>query len=281
MHRIVYRAGQPTAVLAVELHRGGREVFLDAFAIGDGARHLQGALIGLGLEATLLLAGDDPDARVDEDADPYELSAAFWHAVAGAYVQDAGYQEVLRGRGFRPIRRFWQMLLDITHRLADEPAPPAGATRRAVGDEADRRLLHALYLESFAGHFGMTHEEPFDEWIAELAASEGSDPGLWWIAELDGRPVGLCVLDDSKAEFGEGYVKFLGVVPSARGRGVARWLLRCAAADSVARGRTGLALSVDGANDTGATALYESEGFAVRHALDVFCYPVVDSASSR
>ena len=86
--------------------------------------------------------------------------------------------------------------------------------------------------------------------------------------------VGLCILDDSKAEFGEGYVRTLGVVEGARGRGIGRWLLECAAADSVRRGRTGLALAVDGENTTGATALYESVGFSTRQVIDLWCYPL-------
>ena len=60
-----------------------------------------------------------------------------------------------------------------------------------------------------------------------------------------------------------------------RGRGIARWLLECAAADAVARGRTGLALAVDGESTTGATALYASVGFTVQRAIDVWCRPIL------
>ncbi len=134
--------------------------------------------------------------------------------------------------------------------------------------------MHRLFEESFAEHFG-AHTRPFEEWIADVEAMAGVDPTRWWIAEVDGQPAGLCILDDSKASFGDGYVRTLGVVPSARGRGVARWLLACAAADAVARGRTGLALAVDGQNTTGATDLYESVGFAIRQVIDVWCYPLV------
>ena len=98
---------------------------------------------------------------------------------------------------------------------------------------------------------------------------------------LDGAPAGMCILDDSKAAFGEGYVRTLGVLAHARGNGIGRWLLQCGAADAVRRGRSAIALAVDGANTTGATALYESAGYAIRQEIDVYCYPIVDSAPSR
>jgi ribosomal protein S18 acetylase RimI-like enzyme len=150
-----------------------------------------------------------------------------------------------------------------------------------VDGDADRRLIHALYCESFAEHFGSSNDRPFDDWIASVEGLPGTDPSRWWIATLDGKPVGICLLDDSKAEFGEGYVRTLGVIPAARGRGIATWLLACAAADCVERGRTGIALSVDGANTTGATVLYASVGYSTRQVIDVWCYPLLDSANSR
>ena len=91
----------------------------------------------------------------------------------------------------------------------------------------------------------------------------------------------MCIVDDSKAEFGEGYVRTLGVLKEGRGRGIGRWLLGCAAADARQRGRTAIGLAVDGANTTGATALYESVGYRIRQEIDLYCYPLLDSASSR
>jgi ribosomal protein S18 acetylase RimI-like enzyme len=86
---------------------------------------------------------------------------------------------------------------------------------------------------------------------------------------LDGEPVGICVGDSSRAEFGATYVRTLGVIPSARGRGIARWLLRCAAADAARAGLRSVALAVDSENTTGATALYESVGMRAVQVIDV------------
>jgi len=273
-HLLAIRAGQPVGLLVAERDLDGREVFLDAYAVGQTASVAQRALLERGLAAAGELARAHPATVGSPPADPYDLTPDIWQVVCASFAADRAYAEVLSSLGFRPIRRFWRMLLDLASVSPTEPPAPAGVSRRVASGDQDRRVLHALFTASFAEHFG-THERAFDEWIASVEALPGTDPDRWWIATLDGRDVGLCILDDSKAEFGEGYVRTLGVIESARGRGIGRWLLECAAADAVARGRTGLALAVDGENTTGATALYESVGFATRQVIDLWCCPIL------
>jgi ribosomal protein S18 acetylase RimI-like enzyme len=57
------------------------------------------------------------------------------------------------------------------------------------------------------------------------------------------------------------YVEYLGVLPSARGRGVARSLLATVIADAAARGRNRVGLEVDADSPTGADRLYVSMGW--------------------
>lgn len=272
-HLLAFHEGEPVGLLVVELDTDGREVFLDAYAVGGMAAAVQRALIERGLAAAGELAHTHPAPAGTPVDDPYVLAPGIWQAASASFAADGAYAEVLADLGFRPIRRFWRMLLDLAAREPIEPLAPEGVSKRVVSGDEDRRMLHALFTESFAEHFG-AHERGFDEWMASVEALPGADPTRWWIATLDGTDVGLCILDDSKAEFDEGYVRTLGVLESARGRGIGRWLLECAAADAVARERTGLALAVDGENATGATALYESVGFTVRHAIDVWCQPL-------
>ncbi|MBV5336019.1 hypothetical protein JZU48_03250, partial [bacterium] len=151
------------------------------------------------------------------------------------------YADAIEAAGFTSVRTYWRMILDLRGWSATPPVAPLGVTKRVVDGEADQRLLLRLRNESFADHFGETFERNFDDYLEQLLATDG-------------------------------------VVASARGRGIARWLLQCAAADAVARGRTGLALTVDGRNTTGATRLYESVGFRIRQQLDLYCYPIVGSA---
>lgn len=280
-HRLAFEAERPVGLLEVELDRHGRELFLDAYALGPHRTAIERALLEDGLRTAIEIAAAEPAPARTSAADPYQLSPDLWQALAGGYVQDHAYTGILESLGFRPIRRFWRMLCDLSKAPDAEPDPPAGVTRRVVAGEEDRRLLHELFESSFAEHFGSSHDEPFEEWIARVESSPGNDPSRWWIAELEGRPVGLCILDDSKAEFGEGYVRTLGVLTEARGRGIGKWLLQCGAVDAVRRGRSAIALAVDGENTTGATALYESVGYVIRQEIDVYCYPLLDTDPSR
>jgi ribosomal protein S18 acetylase RimI-like enzyme len=279
-NRLVFREGRPVGLLTSQLDTGGREVYLDAYAVGEGRSEVLVALTTWGLDRARAVAADDPGPSPADGVDLLEPSADVWQAFAGAYTAESEYLNALAGLGFHPIRRFWRMLCDLVGTAAVEPPAPAGATTRTVAGIEDERLLHRLYHDTFAEHFGMTHEEPFEEWIEGLRSIPGIDSERWWLAELDGVSVGLCIVDDSRAHLGEGYVRTLGVLPDARGRGIARWLLGCAAADAVARGRTSIGLSVDGANTTGATALYESVGYRIRQEIDVLCCPLAGGASS-
>lgn len=276
-HRLAYAGAEAVGLLVVELDAHGREVFLDAYAVGDGRSSVLRLLLSDGITTARQVAADDPGAlaRAGEVADPYVLSSDLWQVNLGCFAKDVEYGQVAADLGFRRIRRFWRMRRDLTGVTATEPAAPPGVSRRVVDGDADRRTMHALFQESFAQHFGSSHDHPFEEWIASVEAMPGVDPGRWWIASADGVDVGVCLLDDSRRELQCSYVRTLGVVPSARGRGIATWLLACADADAVRRGYPSIALTVDGENTTGATALYEKAGYAVDEVIDVWCLPLM------
>jgi GNAT superfamily N-acetyltransferase len=283
-HRLAWRDGQAIGALLVELDRHGRDVFLDAYAPAPDRVDVLIELLEDGLASARAIAADDPADGRDADGspvrDPHRPTPGVWQAEAGSYGQDEGYATALAATGFAVVRRFWRMRRELSGLDSVEPAPPAGVTRRTVAGHADRRVLHALFSASFAEHYGTSHDRPYDEWIASLDAVPGVDPSRWWIASLDGVDVALCILDDSRESLGCGYVRTLGVLPDARGRGIARWLLGCAAADAVARGRSAITLTVDGENTTGATALYESVGYAIDEVIDVWHQCVVGTGGN-
>ena len=272
-HRILLEEGEPVGLLVMEIDPPSREVFMDAFAIGDDRGRLLGPLVEHGLDVAARVAGADP-VPIPMGVDPFIVSADLWQAVCGQHPEDAGYGVVLAAAGFRSVRRFWRMSLDLTGRSTVEPTAPSGVTVRAADGEPGRRLIHVLERDSFSEHFGTGIPEEFDRWIEDMEARPGHDPDRWWIASLDGEPVGFCILDHSHAEFGHDHVRLLGVVSRARGRGIGRWLLERAAAQAAARGQSALDLSVDGENTTGATALYESVGFVTQHVVDAWCRPL-------
>ena len=80
--------------------------------------------------------------------------------------------------------------------------------------------------------------------------------------------------DDRKAEEGRTYIRTLGVIPQARGRGIASWLLSSAFAQAAREGRTSVSLSVDSENPTGAVGLYERVGMRAEQVIDLFSQPL-------
>ena len=281
-HRLAWRDDEPVGALLVELDRHGRDIFLDAYAPVPDRPEALAVLLRDGLSSARAIAQDDPADGRDADGepvrDPHRPTPGVWQVEAGSYGQDAGYAAALTATGFAVRRRFWRMRQELAGVESSEPTPPAGVTRRAVTVEDDRRSLHALFCATFAEHYGSSHDRPYDEWMASLEATPGVDPSGWWIASLDGADVALCILDDSRESLGLGYVRTLGVLPEVRGRGVARWLLGCAAADAVRRGRSAIMLTVDGENTTGATALYESVGYRIDEVIDLWSQPLLEAS---
>ncbi|GIG38815.1 hypothetical protein Cph01nite_05770 [Cellulomonas phragmiteti] len=197
----------------------------------------------------------------------------------GAFEADPRHQRRLAAAGYRHVRTWWQMRRPVA--AGDEvPAPtgPGVAVRRlertegAMPGERDLVAVHDVLEEAFADHFNH-HEETFDEFLARLRADPGHRWDHWWLAELvdeaGTRPVGVLVASASTDADGRAvgsYVEYLGVLRTARGRGVARSLLDAVVTDAAVRGRGHVALEVDADSPTGAADLYASCGFTTSYA---------------
>ncbi len=64
------------------------------------------------------------------------------------------------------------------------------------------------------------------------------------------------------------YVSYLGVLESARGRGVATGLLRTIIADAASRDRDRVGLEVDADSPTGAEGLYVAMGWGTKYVTE-------------
>jgi ribosomal protein S18 acetylase RimI-like enzyme len=144
-------------------------------------------------------------------------------------------------------------------------------TLRTAQAEADQRVVHALFQESFAQHFDH-HAEEYEPWRVRMNADE-LDWSLVWIASLDqpgAAPADVGVLLGRNNRETMGWVRGLGVLPSGRGRGIATFLLRVAFAEFARRGRDQVGLGVDTENVTNALRLYEGLGMTLHFAADTW-----------
>ncbi|WP_399881093.1 GNAT family N-acetyltransferase [Streptomyces sp. BBFR51] len=174
---------------------------------------------------------------------------------------------LLEERGWKIVRCH-----HVLHRAVDPaadlpPRAPAGVRVRACTTEADRVRVHELYQRSFARHFDFQPRE-YRLWLDDIDAA-GLDWSLVWIAATDdlGDAAFLLARDDREAM---GWIRGIGVVREARGRGLGGFLLRHAFAQFAARGRDTVGLGVDTANATGAPRLYGRNGMTVHFAVDTW-----------
>jgi ribosomal protein S18 acetylase RimI-like enzyme len=198
-----------------------------------------------------------------------------WKARTGGYVVDTEHLAVLTAAGMSPARRFYRMRIESSSPLvpAEAPALPDGVRIVVRDDDETRRIVHRIDNESFSEHWGWA-DYPYDEWWEYWSARPTRDPRGWWVLTVDDEPAAICLLDESRADRGEGYVAVLGVLKQFRGRGLAQRLLRRAFVHSRDLGRRATLLGVDATNTTGAVALYERVGMAPVLVMEAYELPV-------
>lgn len=177
-------------------------------------------------------------------------------------TDDAG-KRLVESRGYRYIRSFYRMVVD----LDGPPAPPVwpGGFLVATLAPGEERDLYDVLEGAFADHWGY-EPRTFAEW-------SGHFPGLlerlcYLVRDREGTPAAGAVCDEER--FGTGYVGVLGVIRDFRRLGLGEALLRQAFCDLYAVGRRRVSLGVDAENTTGATRLYERIGMVVSSRDDAY-----------
>lgn len=203
--------------------------------------------------------------RVREVADGREVTVDH-----GCYRSDEPLRDTLTENGFHLATTYYRMRVDHPTPPA-APVPPEGVVLRVAGDDDEvRRAAHHVLMTAFTDHFGFAHQ-PYDEWLEHHERRPAFAWSQLWVAELDGRPVGVLECDDRfAADERCGCVAEIGVVPEARGRGIAKFLMRHAFAVDAAVGRVGTLLHVDNGNVTPALGLYESVGMRTVLVIDAW-----------
>lgn len=201
----------------------------------------------------------------------------------GAFEDDTWHQTRLTAAGFSKVRTWWQMSRPVTAEESGLVPDPERWEREGVvfrqvrregdgmPDEDDLHAVHDILESSFTDHFNSS-EESFEEFLFRLREDPGHRWDHWWLAEIidgggDPEPVGALV--GTVSEGGDGpdgsYVAYLGVLETARGRGVAKGLLKTIIADAAARGRDRVGLEVDADSSTGADQLYVGMGWKTKY----------------
>ncbi len=273
--RLDPRAGR----LLETLQRDPRAAYF-CWAVGKRAAAAAMALANPGRWALLLHSpldapGVDPDnltaciAAACDRAD--DGGVAFVQAVADR----ASRRDVacLTGAGFEPLAELEMMELPLPAPSTDPlPCQPRLSWRRfddLPGPEAEAILLatyeHSLDCPALAGLRSAA------DILAGHRATGVFTPETWWVACIDHRPAGVCLVNDHVSGLAA-TVAYLGATKPFRGMGLARAMVRHAA-DAAFRGRhSTLTLAVDRRN-TFARDAYLREGCVVADVREVYIRP--------
>lgn len=263
-----------------DLRHPGTDLERDSWLVLDGDRLVAYGLLWdesdgerIDIDQYVLPAYQGAAARMPEAMEARALEKARENGAARAVVHlhlnaaptlDTG---LLRARDWRVVRRYHVLRRPLDPARDPVPEAPAGVRVRGCAAEADRSRVHELYQASFAHHFDF-RPRTYDTWLHDIDA-EGLDWSLVWIVGTEdlGAAGFLLARDDREAR---GWIRSLGVLPEARGRGLGGFLLRHAFAAFAARGRDTVGLGVDTENATGAPRLYGRHGMTVHYAVDTW-----------
>jgi ribosomal protein S18 acetylase RimI-like enzyme len=157
------------------------------------------------------------------------------------------------------------MQIDLDGDVAPGPAPE-GIEIGSIEPRNDLPAIHGILQAAFAED-PLDQMEPFDRWLEENTTAPNYDPTLWLLARDGETSVGALI-----ANVGDdvGWVDWLAVLGSHRGRGIGGALLRRSVAAIGARGLRRVRVNVDAENITGATGVYERVGMRVVNRWDLW-----------
>jgi mycothiol synthase len=202
----------------------------------------------------------------------------------GVPSANTSLERLVQRAGFEPVQYYFVMRRPLTD------LPPL-RTREGIElapyDRARDEEVRLAHNRAFVDHFGTAERDAF-AWQTWFTGQKAFRPELSRLALAAGAVVGYALVYEHDADTAatgvrEAYFGQIGVLPAARGRGVASACivdsLHAAAADGM--GRAGL--TVDTNNTTGALALYERLGFVVegRETVWALRVPAPDARAER
>ena len=215
------------------------------------------------------------EARLREIAAGHPDVAPKWLGSEGIDA-DLGNSALLLRNGYSAARFFYDMVAPSLDGIVEPPMPDGIELRPVTRDQY--RTIWLAAAEAFRDHWGQ--EEWTDaDWKRFEADPDNADPGLWRIG-WDGDEVAGVVMTTVQAKENERYgrarvyVAQVSVRRPWRRRGLARALLAGSLVAAREAGFTSASLGVDTDSPTGATALYESLGFAPEKTFTAYRKPL-------
>ena len=228
----------------------GRMIASATYGVYGDAANIRGVAVdkGRGLGTEILDRGE-----------AFARAEGVQKAFAAAPEPDAAARALFESRGYREVRRFYEMAIEMTEAPA-EPVVPDGLVVDELRDDEYEAFYNALN-EAFAEHWEW-HPSPYEEWLERRQGQHRDEHGPVWFVVRDGDELAAVTRNDASVA-GGGYVGAIGVRPAWRGKGLAKALLQRTFAEFWSRGTTRITLDVDSQNATGAVALYERVGMHV------------------
>ena len=188
---------------------------------------------------------------------------------------DAGNAALLLGNGYHAARFFYDMVAPSLEGVVAPPMPEGIELRPATRDQY--RAIWEASAEAFRDHWG-EQEWAEEDWARFDANPDYADASLWRVGWAGDEVAGV-IITTPQAEENERYdrkrvyVDMVSVRRPWRRMGLARALLASSLVGARDAGFTSATLGVDSDSPTGATALYESLGFAPEKTFTAYRKP--------
>jgi mycothiol synthase len=178
---------------------------------------------------------------------------------------DEAAAEVLAARGYRLVRHFYRMAIE----LGDEPPEPQWPEGIHIEpfDERQAEALHEAIEDAWQDHWDHSPRS-FEQFRERLLEASRYDPSLWTVAWAGDEIAGSTICE---AEYyGMGWVRSLSVRRPWRRHGLGMALLVNTFRQFHERGERQVGLGVDAESPTGATRLYERAGMRVLEETAIY-----------
>jgi mycothiol synthase len=234
--------------------------FRDAYRVDlEGAVHPEwrGRGVGRALLGWQLARGAEMHADRHPEA-PAKLTVA-------AHTTMPSLEAMLRRAGLTPER--WYFLMERPLTDLPQVAEPAGVELVPYARDRDDEVRRT-HNASFTEHHGSAARDA-QTWKTFFTGARSFRPDLSVLALADGGVVGYVLAyvveaDTLATGVPETVLGQIGVLPAARGKGIAKATIGAALRAAAAAGCERAGLQVDSENVTGALRLYEGLGFSRR-----------------